>query len=267
MPTTNEIYEEVIAEKESGQYPELSEMDSTSKVAVWRLLIYIVAFASKTIHELFESFKKYVEEIFAKNQNGTLLWWIEQVRQFQYGDTLQFMDGVFKYPLIDDAKQIVKRVALETLNFVLLFKVATENSNGDLIPLDQAQKDALQSYINKVKFPGTYTSVISENADDLKLNIRIYYNAEVTTSELDVSIRDATNEYLKNIVFNGNFSITELTDKLQIIAGVKNPVVKESYAKPSASPTSDYQIIEDYYNSASGYFTIAELNLEYIAYV
>lgn len=267
MPTTNEIANNIIEVKESGQFPELDELNSTSKVAVWRLLIFIVAYVSKTMHELFDSFKRYIEEVFAKNQAGTLLWWIEQIRGFQFGDILQFQDGIFKYSVIDESKQIVKRVALETLSFVLLFKVATEDSNGNLIPLDQSQKDALQSYINKVKFPGTYTSVISENADNLKINLRIYRNAEVTKDELGTLISEATDMYLKNIVFNGKFSITELTDKLQTVIGIENPVVKDSYAKPAASPEADYQLINDYYEAASGYFAVAELNVEYIAYV
>ncbi|MCF6184353.1 MAG: hypothetical protein L3J56_06950 [Bacteroidales bacterium] len=265
--TTEEIYNEIIDEKESGQYPELDELNSTSKVAVWRLMIWIFSFFSKTIHELFESFKKYIEEVFAKNQHGTLLWWIEQIKAFQYGDILEFIDGVFKYAVIDETKQIVKRVALETLNFVLVFKVATEDSNGNLIPLDTAQKTALHSYINKVKFPGTYTQVISENADDLKINLRIYYNAEVTEAELNTFIEEAVNEYIKNIVFNGNFSITELTDKLQTVKGVVNPVVKSAYGKAHSQDVADYLLIDDYYKAASGYFNIDQINIEYIPYV
>jgi len=265
--TTEEIYNEIIAEKESGQYPELDELNSTSKVAVWRLMIWIFSFFSKTIQELFESFKNYIEDIFAKNQHGTLLWWIEQIKAFQYGDILEFIDGVFKYVDIDETKQIVKRVALETLNFVLIFKVASEDSNGNLIPLDAYQNDALKAYINKVKFPGTYIDVVSENADDIKIDLRVYYNAEVTVAELDTLIADAVNDYIKNIVFNGNFNITELTDKLQTVKGIVNPVVKQAYGKAAAQSASDYLLIDDYYKAASGYFNIDQINIEYISYV
>lgn len=267
MKTTEEINNEIISEKESGNYPELAELNSTSNVSVWRLMIWIFSFFSKTIEELFESFKIYIESVFAKNQHGTLLWWIEQIKAFQYGDMLVFMDGVFKYGNIDEAKKIIKRVALETLNFVLVFKVATEDGSGELIPLDTAQKNALQSYINKVKFPGTYTSVISANADDLKINLRVYYNAEVSETELDTLIEDAINEYIKNIVFNGSFNITELTDKLQKVKGIINPIVKESFVKASGTPSSNYALIEDYYKADAGYFTVAELNIELISHV
>ena len=267
MKTTEEIFNEIISEKENGNYTELDELNSTSKVSVYRLMIYIFSFFSKTIHELFESFKIYIEEVFAKNQHGTLLWWIKEIKAFQFGDMLVFTDGIFKYENIDEAKQIVKRVALETLNFVLVFKVATEDGSGNLIPLDTAQKNALQSYINKIKFPGTYTSVISANADDLKINLRMYYNAEVSEAELDTLIEEATNSYIKNIVFNGSFNITELTDKLQKVKAIVNPIVKESFVKASGTPASNYVLIEDYYKADAGYFTISELNIEYIAHV
>ncbi len=264
---TEDIYKAIIQEKESGNYTELDELNSTSKVSVWRLMVYIFAFFSKTIHELFESFKRYIESVFAKNQHGTLLWWIEQIKAFQYGDLLEFIDGKFQYNTIDERKQIVKRVALETLKFMLLFKVASEDESGNLVPLDELQKNALTAYIDCVKFPGTYIQVISENADCLKINLRVYYNAQVSEQELNTLITEAANDYVKNIVFNGQFSITELTDRLQVVSGVVNPIVKEVFAKTAGQTESDYLLIEDYYKAASGYFNIEVLNLEFIPHV
>ncbi len=70
--TTQEIYNNIIAEKESGKYEALDELNSISKAAIWRLWIFVFAYFSKSLQDLFEHFKQYIEDIFAKNQEGTL---------------------------------------------------------------------------------------------------------------------------------------------------------------------------------------------------
>jgi hypothetical protein len=264
MPTIEEIYNSMIAEKESGNYPELDELNSNSKVAVWRLMLFVVAFISKSIHALFDSFKAEIERIFAVEQIGTIEWWVDRVGKFQYGDELQFADSVFKYLVIDESKRIVKRVALETRQFVLYFKTAKDDGSGNLTPLDQSEKDALQAYVNKIKMPGTYTGIISENADNLKIWLRIYYNAEVTEAELNTSVSDAIVNYIDNVVFNSKFTITNMIDELQKLRGVENPVSLKVEAKAFASPVTDYAVIADYYIPAAGYSELTELNIEYI---
>ena len=96
MATTQEINDSIIAEKESGNYPELDVLDSTSKVAIWRLWVWIFSFASKAVLELFESFKTHTEDVFAKNQQGTILWWNMTIREWQFGDALEFIDGLYQ---------------------------------------------------------------------------------------------------------------------------------------------------------------------------
>ena len=264
--TTEEIYNEIIAEKESGNYPELDDLNSTSKVAIWRLWVWLFAFFSKSLNEVFTSFKEHINEVFAKNQHGTLLWWIEQIKAFQYDNTLEFLSGVFKYAIIDETKQIVKQVALESRYPLVLFKVANED-NGNLIPLDSSQKTALESYIAKIKFPGTYTQVISQPADNLRLNYRVYFDAQLIQLDIETEIIETVNSYLANIVFNGQFSITELTDELQKVAGVENPIYLSGQAKNHYQAVTEYAEINDYYTAAAGYMAIDELNLEMISHV
>ena len=267
MQTTEDIYNEIITEKDSGQYPELDELNSTSKVAIWRLWVWIFAFFSKSLNEIFISFKEYINNVFAKNQAGTLLWWIVQIKAFQYGDLLIFMDGIYKYPVIDETKQIVKQVALENQHPLILFKVANEDINGDLIPLDPQQVTALEAYIHLIKFPGTHTQVISQLPDNLRLNYRIYYNAMIDLTEIETEIIDTVNNYLANIVFNGIFSITKLTDEIQKVQGVINPIYTGGQAKTHYQEVTEYSEIIDYYTATAGYMSIDTLNLDFIANV
>jgi hypothetical protein len=262
--TTEEIYTEIVAEKEGGSYPELNSLNNTSSTSIWRTWIFVFAYFSKTIRDLFEDFKTYIESVFAKNQAGTLNWWISELKKFQFGDTLAFLDGVFKYALIDAEKQIIKQVALEPINRQLNIKVATI-VNGILAPLASAQLQALTAYVNAIKFPGTFTNVISQEADTLRLSYRIYYNAQKVKADLETTIRATVDNYLSDFVFNGRFSITGLTDKIQEIPGVINPVYVSGQAKNFYVAESGYDAIEDYYVAAAGYMKIDTLDLEFIA--
>ncbi len=260
--TTEEVYNKIIEKKESGLYPELDELNSTSKVAVWRLLTWIFAFFSKTIRELFDSFKLYIELFFAKSQTGTSAWWDKEVKKWQSGDSLEFIDGVWKYAIVDEAKQIIKQSAIEVLNGVLIFKMAKDDGASGLTLLDPTEQAAFKSYCEKIKMTGTFLSVVSLLSDNLKLNYKMYFNAEYAESEVISEINSVAEEYLKNIVFNGKFQHTELTDEFQKIEAVKFPIFVSGFAKPDASV--DYIEFTDNHTAASGYFSIIELNLDMI---
>lgn len=261
--TTEEIYEEIIAEKESGNYPELDELNSTSKVAIWRLWVYIFSFFSKTIRELFEGFKIWVEDFFSRNQIGTLNWWLSELFKFQYGDEIEFIDGKFKYAVIDETKQITKQAAIEIQNRILLVKVAKDDGSGNLTAFAPAEKTAIEGYIHKIKLPGTFIQVISQDAALLNINYKIYYNSEITEAEITANVEEAINDYLINIVFNAEFSPTKLTDELQKIQGINNPVFQSAEAKEQFS--TEWITINDYYTAISGYMTLNTLTIQFIA--
>ncbi len=263
--TTQEIYNKIIAEKESGKYEALDELNSTSKAAIWRLWIFVFAYFSKSLQDLFENFKAYIEDVFAKNQEGTLKWWLMKLKQFQFGDVLIFKNGIYQYDIIDKDKRIVKQAAIEPLDRQLIIKVAKEKKDGTLEPLSNVEVEALCAYVDRVKFPGQLTDIISKEADMLKLNYRIYYNAQIPKEELEETIKNAINKYLSNSVFNAKFSTTHLTDELQKLEGVINPVFVEGGVKNYYK--TEYVEIEDYFTAAAGYCILEELILEFVPYV
>jgi len=265
MSTTEEIYNNIVSEKESGNYPELDTLDSTSKVSVWRLFVWIFAFFSKAIEELFASHKSYIEDVFAKNQHGSLAWWISECKKFQDGDSLQFIDGVFRYATIDETKQIVKQVALESLNQVLVFKVVKETEEGDFDVLTDDEQTRFRQYVNMIKFPGTSIRVKSDPADNIKLSFKIYYDALLSQADIETAINETVSNYIKNIVFNGKFVPTKLIDEIQKIAGVEIPIYVSGQHKNYSE--SDYVDIGDFFTAAAGYSELTELNLEFIANV
>lgn len=264
MKTTEEIYNEIIAEKESGNYPELEELNSTSKVSVWRLWVWIFSFASRTVLQLFEDLKEWMQDYFERKQVGTLRWWIDTVKAFQYGDSLQYINGVWKYAVENTSKQIVKQVALELKQKILLFKVA-KIENEKLAPLAEEEQAALKHYVNQVKLAGQFIDLVSISADRVKFQLRVYYNAQYSQSIVQQKIEEAINDYLSNIVFNGELIITQLIDQLQKIEGVYNPVYVAGYY--SNVNYVDWQLLSDNYKALSGYFELENVEIEFVPYV
>ena len=58
-----DIQQEIYQSKENE--PALNELNSTSKTAIWRLMIYIVSVAIWTLEKIFDLHKKEVDEMLA----------------------------------------------------------------------------------------------------------------------------------------------------------------------------------------------------------
>ncbi len=257
--TTQEIYNKIISEKK--KYTELSELNSDSKTAVWRIWCWIFAFFSKTMWELFEDLKSWIIDFYDKQQIGTLAWWDSEIRKFQYNSILEYIDGRFRYRTIDKKKQIIKQVAIKGSYASLLFKVAKYDKNNNLTALTEAEQESLLGYINQIKLPGLVCEVYSGSADKLTLNYKIYYNVSYSTAKLQKNIEKAIVGYLDNTVFNGKISPTFLTDAIQKVDGVANPIFV------SGSIENDNTTVElgDQYTALSGYYKLKKINIEFIA--
>src|SRR6187399_970432 len=107
--TVNEIYVALVNEKNthaqlSALQPSiddeqtlLTDITTPSRVADWRLWLYIVAFGI-CIHEgLWDLLKAEIDEKVANSRYGSSQWFKDQAEKFQYGDALVLINGQFQY--------------------------------------------------------------------------------------------------------------------------------------------------------------------------
>lgn len=276
--TILEIYNSIIAEKQtlsslnnlqpnidSGQQL-LNDLTSPSNVAVWRLIFFVIAVAIWSLENLFDIHVKWIENRASELVVGSEKWYELKAREFQIGDDLEFDGITYKYPVINESNKIVKVVAAKQSAGAVLIKVA-KLDGLDPIPLTTEELDAFTAYMNKIKFAGIKTPCLSREADELSIEYRVYYNPLVLNSDgellTDTSIKpveEAINNYCKNLPFNGLFSVTDLTDKIQKSTGVVNPVYLSGQVRYGLLPWVNLQ---DYYNPNAGYLT-ATMSIEYI---
>lgn len=276
-----EIYDEMANEKVNlsslngllpnttiGAYAQLlSQMSSNSKVAIWRLIMYVVAVAQYKLEMLWDYAKQEMEIIAQKSIAGNLQWYRNEVMKWQFDFLLLWNGATFRYYYSDTTSQaavnsrLAKRVACEeifTSDFRgVKIKVAKE-TNGVLEPLSQNEIGSLQAYVDRVKFAGVETDIISQPSDKLLLNIKIYYQGTLDDASLTNLVKEGIKNYIKNLDFDGLFYLSRMIDELQKIAGMVDVVVVSSQAK---TYVGSYQSFVKDYSPESGWLEIDNLSV------
>lgn len=237
----------------------LDDLTSASRVAIWRLLFFVMAVAIWTNEKLFDEHILWIENRALQLIVGQLKWYRTKALEFQYGDALVMVDDIYQYSPITTANQIVKLASVNEVGGQVLIKLA-KLSGETPIPLTTPELDAFVAYIQKVKFAGVIVSSISRDADLLKIHYKIYYDPLVLTATGEListpgtfPVEDSINNYCKGLPFDGIFTPTALTDKIQQSVGVINPVFQTAEVKYGSNP---YVSIGDSYNPNAGYLQI-----------
>lgn len=269
--TINEIYDEMIAEKvamiqlnalepniDSSQTL-LSDLTTSSKVAIWRLLFFVMAVGIWSHEKLFDEHVIWIENRAQELIVGTAIWYRVKALEYQHGDSLTFEYPVYKYATVNETVKIVKLASVNEVGGQVLVKVAKLVS-GEPAPLSVPELDAFSVYMNKIKFAGVNLACISRSPDLLKIYFHVYIDplvlnpsGELISNTAIKPVEDAINNYCKSLPFNGIFSITELTDKIQQATGVINPVFENGAAKYGTNP---YVTLGDFYNPNAGYLKV-----------
>jgi len=247
--TITEILDAMITEKETrteldNLQPKpdtsqtfLDDLTTTSKVAIWRLMFFVLAVAIFLHEKIFDLHEADVQAQAKVLIPGTTRHLRQLALDFQFGDVLQFIDEIFQYATIDEAKQIVKRAAVIEVGGQVILKVAKLTA---LVPdkLDSGELTAFQSYIGQVKTAGIQIIIITADADLLKIAYDIHFNPQLIQNTGEsigtpgtFPVEDAINNFIQDLPFNGILNLTQLTDAIQLAEGVNDPIITLAEAK------------------------------------
>lgn len=273
--TIKVIYDALISEKEAQ--PELdamvpasdsaqlflNDLNSPSRVARWRHMLWVVAVALWVHEKLWDAFRAEIDRIVAGSHVGTIRWYVEKAKAFQYGYDLTITNNVPLYAEDVPSSRIIARAAGKENGSIVLVKVA-KLSGTDLVPLSTPELEAFDAYIDEVKMAGTVVNVISALPDLLKVGMSVYYDPLVMAADgtliLDPATRPvdvAIHNYLANLPFNGFVVLTSLVDAVQQAIGVVNPVATSVQAKHGFFP---YSTILVQYETYAGHLVIDPAN-------
>lgn len=243
----------------------LSGITTTSDTGVWPNLRDSFATAANVHEESFVSFADEVEDRAAEIQTGISRWYAAESLVFQFGDSLQYINGNLVYLVEDLAKQIVKLAAADKENGFLIIKIAAFNPDLTARPLTATELTAFKAYWDDKRFACTPLAFISQSGDIARIQYRVGVDATVIDPATGQLLTDpavfpvevAITELLKTFQadrFNSIFRLADLTDTIQAVDGVINPIAEDVQIKPSAGAFIDViNSLNDEYLARAGY--------------
>lgn len=251
-----------------------------SLLSLENILFEIVALAL-FIHELFfDQHTKEVDDRLANEKAGGLAWYKTMALRFQFGfdlvpDKDYFDNGTATVEQIATSK-IIKYAAVNEApdSSRVILKIAGEVAGVLTNFTNPSEVEAIEAYIKDIRIAGVQVTIINYRADRLYLDLQIKRDAMVLTdtgmNKLlgNYPVKEALQEFMKELKFNGELMLSALVDKLQLIPGVLDATVlgvQSSWINPEVD---DYGIPQPIYISKvaeSGYFEI--VTFDDIAYV
>lgn len=276
---------EVLTDSEQN----ILQADSSSKVGIWRLWVFIFAYAQFILEQYWVIFKAEIETRIAQSRIHTPKWYREKALNFLYGiplvqDKDYYDTSLLTAQQIVDAKIVSNAASVRVVQsgYGTLRMKVVRTVNGEYAPVLPQHLIALNTYFNShIADAGTLVTVTTGDADLLKLKLDIYYDPLILGA--DGSRLDGTDttpvitkisDYLKSIDFeNGSLILTYLTDNLQKVPGIKLPVVREAYSKYGAydyntTGVQNVGVINEIRVADAGYMKLdlTELLINYIPY-
>lgn len=269
----NTIYEEIRSEAivlatEANNQNLVDMYNNSSKVAIWKILFYSVAFGINVLENAFDLFRIIIDDLIAQKKPHSARWYAEKAKLFQYGfNLIPESDEYNNTGLTEaqiDAARIVSHAAVVEQERGIRIKVA-KTVGSDLGALDAGELASFTAYIEQIKDAGVKLRITSSVADDLKCALRIYYNPLVlseTGARIDGTdiqpVQTAFKEYLKNLPFNGLFVPQLMIDQLQKVEGV---VIVKDDSWLSRYGALDFSTIDVEYVPDAGYLRISDAEL------
>ena len=274
VPSIAEIKANILAEKTS--YENLNGLNSTSKVATYNLWAYIVAAVIWVQYQFIALFQTEIDQKIREQKRYTLLDFRRYALAYRHGHPLndltgEYDDAGYTEEEIEEAL-IVARAAvieLELNNRKHLFIKVAKEVNNVLQALNEAEQEGVTQYFARIKPAGTKIIIFSGAPDDLRMTLDFYYDPLIldeTGARIDgatnTPVQDAIRAYIKDLKFNGEFSIAILEDRLQELSGCADREAYVRSCEANYQTPENYQEITTNYVANSGYMQILDENLQ-----
>ena len=235
------------------------DISSGSKVAVWRLWLWIFAVGSWMIEVLFDRHTADVTAVLEAKRVHTLRWYADQAKQWQYGYALAWINNQYQYAISDDNAKIIKYAAASESNGKITLKVA-KDSGGSKAPLTTLEKSTFNDYIKKAKDAGVMMEIVSLPADQLKVHITIVRDRLVLDANNNLlrdnsinPITSAIEVFGSSLEFDGILRLSKLVDAIQAAEGVIDVRLDYAWWKPAGAT---YDLVDMSVEAAAGYFEL-----------
>lgn len=285
----NKTFDEILQEmlKAKAANPLLNNLNTESKVSIWRQFLIVVAWCVFNFQNAVNLFLQEIKELIATQKVFNLRRYRFEALRFQYGFDLQNESDQFKSTFVengievaaDDEKiqnsKIVKYAAcsrvIDQNRAKIVMKIAPANLS-DIFPSEVMT--AFSKYIEEISPSGDYVTIINYLPDILKSAMKIKIDPMVlNASGMNIltagfPVEDAIEKFLKNLPFNGELSIQKLEAAILAVDGVEDLqtlLMESKWIDPAQNGYGAYQPISMSVIPVSGRFKIEDFaGLQYV---
>lgn len=237
----------------------LEDLSSGSKVATWRVWLWLFAFGSWICEKTVDTIKASIQAIIDGKTPHTLRWYAEESKKYQYGYAMIWDGNQYKYAVIDEAAKVVKYAAASEKDGSVILKVANE-IGGVKVKLTNIQKATFTQFWEKWKDAGVSLVIRSADADILKTSFSIIRDRLVLNANNSL-LRDATVFPIDDAIaafqgaleFDGIIWLDKLVDAVQKAEGVVSVRLNSAQWKPAGGTYSNVTLFVE---SFAGYFIL-----------
>lgn len=240
---------------------ELNDINSTSKVSLWRLIVWIIAFVLYIQEQI-------LTELANQTRPQNIPNFQSKVFDFHDGLEHKFINGRFQYDYtgVDnpDALKIIKKAAVfENDNEQIVVKFALENN---VLATDE-QIGRIRAYLKDEKPPGTSLLLVNKLPDQLKNTLTVYVDIQVidiltgrllNSTEEIYPVKLAIKNYLLKLEFNGAFVINRYIREIENQNGIELANINLIQSKYDLYPFEDFVVFKE---PQSGHFQLDDENL------
>jgi hypothetical protein len=277
MSRVQEYITIMLAEKNANT--DLTDLTSESKVSIWRNFIYVVAFVANFVKELQDVHETEIAYLIDAQKLTNLNYYREVVFNYRDGHTFNRESLLYTGTYTDEqieASKIVKRAAANETNEngikKISLKLATE-VNGQLQEIEEVALNRIKEHVFINAPAGTNLSMISIRPDELKLEVDVYIDPQVLTTNgvrVDGTANDvidaAVAEFFadQNFKFDGELVLSLLEDKIQAVEGVQSRSVRFKLVEANHTVPAVWEEIKERYTAYSGYYKVLDLKINYL---
>lgn len=207
----------------------VNDVRTGSRVAIWRLWLWIVAVSSWMIEKIQDKHMADITALLESDKPHTLRWYAEQSKLWQYGYELEWLGYNFGYSVIDESARIVKYAAAQANNDgTIIIKVMKANKT----PLTIEELTAFSSFWEQYKDAGVTIQYRSTNVNQTWFTAHVYRNRNIVNADNTLIanpqvnvVTDPANAYLQSVAFNGVIYYLQLIQAIMDQPGIKNVVL------------------------------------------
>lgn len=253
----------------------LSQLNSSSKVSIWRLWAWITATFAWITDVSFDKKRDEIQKIADTAIIGNNQWLVNASQDFRYNTVTNNMvplvvDLVSKQFVYANATlqpnetQPINRATIIRFNAGFTNLLVATTSGNTFQKVSPLVLSAFKDYITKYKqFVGTNIQVYSRDADILSYNLTIRFDFTKGTANPEQAIKDAIVLATQTMAFDGKLEKLNIEDLIQKVVGVIGIVGSYKSRNALSSVFLDWTN-QGVYNTVAGYINVSTVPSEAI---